>query len=78
MNIDKLNTPHMGGNANVSAGIDTNAGMVAPGDTQAANQGIHFDDHGMIKATVEEKVGMACKGTGLSKANVPPAACMAK
>jgi len=46
----------MDGDANMSAGIDTNAGMVAPADTQAANQGIHFDDHGMIKATVEEKV----------------------
>ena len=66
----------MDGDANVSAGIDTNAGMVAPADTQAANQGIHFDDHGMIKATVEEKVGMvACKGTGSLKAKVAPATC---
>jgi hypothetical protein len=74
MNIDKLGARRMDGNA---AGIDTNAGMVAPADTQAANQGIHFDDHGMIKASVEEKVGMvACNGTEMSKAKLMPAVCM--
>jgi hypothetical protein len=78
MNFEKLNARRMDGDANVSAGVDTNAGMVAPADTQAANQGIHFDDHGMIKATVEEKVGLACKGTESCKSKVIPAACMAQ
>ena len=78
MNIEKLNARRMEADANASAGVDTNAGMVAPADTQAANQGIHFDDHGMIKATVEEKVGMVgCNGTESLKAKVTPAARMA-
>jgi hypothetical protein len=51
MNFDKLE-PHLGG----TGAAHPTAAMVAPGDTRAAQEGVHFEEHGLIKASVEEKV----------------------
>lgn len=72
MNLDKLGAQRMTGDG---AGINTTAATVAPADTKAAKAGIHFEEHGMIKASVEEKVGLRTRNEAeCPKAQVAPAA----